>query len=85
MMLMLSVVAVFLIVRGYDRSHSRENLKSSQIANTRAAEEASLSAPSTDKENQSVLNEEKQIKGMRGLVRMSEPANAVLPQVEANL
>ncbi len=83
-MLMLSVVAVFLIVRGYDRSHSRENLKSSQIANTRAAEEASLSAPSTDKENQSVLNEEKQIKGMRGLVRMSEPANAVLPQVEAN-
>ena len=78
------MVAVFLIVRGYDRLRGRGNLPSSQIYSTSYAEKAAQIVPSTDKENQSVLNEEKQIKGMRGLARLPEPANPVLPQVETN-
>jgi len=84
LLLMLSVVAGFLIVQGYDRFHSRKNRQSFQIANTHAAEEASLTVPSTDKENPTVSNKEKQRNGIRGLVLMPEPAKSVPPQVDAN-
>jgi len=78
------MVALFLIVRGYDRLRGRGNLQLSQISSTRYAEQAAQTVPSTDKEYQAVSTEEKQVKGMRGLARLPEPANAVLPQVEAN-
>jgi len=82
--LLLSVVALFLIERGYDRLSGRGNLQLSQISSTRYAEQAAQTVPSTDKEYQAVSTVEKQVKGMRGLARLPEPANAVLPQVEAN-